>query len=202
MDILEFNINYQLILSVIGTILAVLLVFLILQFFWLRAKVNRLYRKYKYFMMGEDGGSIEMKLSTEVRELRDMVESSQGMLHQQELLATMQLKSFQKIGLVRYDAFDETGDKLSFSLTLLDGKNNGVVLSSLAGHDASRIYAKAVTGGECREALSSEEAESISIALNTLMPDVAKRVEDAVRAGEERNGENPSAKRIARIEKK
>lgn len=202
MDILEFNINYQLILSVIGTILAVLLVFLILQFFWLRAKVNRLYRKYKYFMMGEDGGSIEMKLSTEVRELRDMVESSQGMLHQQELLATMQLKSFQKIGLVRYDAFDETGDKLSFSLTLLDGKNNGVVLSSLAGHDASRIYAKAVTGGECREALSSEEAESISIALNTLMPDVAKRVEDAVRAGEGRNGENPSAKRIDRIEKK
>ena len=202
MDILEFNINYQLILSVIGTILAVLLVFLILQFFWLRAKVNRLYRKYKYFMMGEDGGSIEMKLSTEVRELRDMVESSQGMLHQQELLATMQLKSFQKIGLVRYDAFDETGDKLSFSLTLLDGKNNGVVLSSLAGHDASRIYAKAVTGGECREALSSEEAESISIALNTLMPDVAKRVEDAFRAGEEINGENPSAKRIDRIEKK
>ena len=52
MDILEFNINYQLILSVIGTILAVLLVFLILQFFWLRAKVNRLYRKYKDFMMG------------------------------------------------------------------------------------------------------------------------------------------------------
>ena len=202
MDILEFNINYQLILSVIGTILAVLLVFLILQFFWLRAKVNRLYRKYKYFMMGEDGGSIEMKLSTEVRELRDMVESSQGMLHQQELLATMQLKSFQKIGLVRYDAFDETGDKLSFSLTLLDGKNNGVVLSSLAGHDASRIYAKAVTGGECREALSSEEAESISMALNTLMPDVAKRVEDAFRAGEEINGENPSAKRIDRIEKK
>lgn len=202
MDILEFNINYQLILSVIGTILAVLLVFLILQFFWLRVKVNRLYRKYKYFMMGEDGGSIEMKLSTEVRELRDMVESSQGMLHQQELLATMQLKSFQKIGLVRYDAFDETGDKLSFSLTLLDGKNNGVVLSSLAGHDASRIYAKAVTGGECREALSSEEAESISMALNTLMPDVARRVEDAVRAGEERNGENPSAKRIDRIEKK
>lgn len=202
MDILEFNINYQLILSVIGTILAVLLVFLILQFFWLRAKVNRLYRKYKYFMMGEDGGSIEMKLSTEVRELRDMVESSQGMLHQQELLATMQLKSFQKIGLVRYDAFDETGDKLSFSLTLLDGKNNGVVLSSLAGHDASRIYAKAVTGGECREALSAEEAESIGIALNTLMPDVAKKAEDAVRADKEKNDENPSARCIDRTEKK
>lgn len=202
MDILEFNINYQLILSVVGTVLAVLLAFLILQFFWLRAKVNRLYRKYKYFMMGEDGGSIEMKLSTEVRELRDMVESSQSMLHQQELLATMQLKSFQKIGLVRYDAFDETGDKLSFSLALLDGKNNGVVLSSLAGHDSSRIYAKAVTGGECREALSAEEAESIGIALNTLMPDVARKAEDAVRADKEKNDENPSVRRIDRTEKK
>lgn len=202
MDILEFNINYQLILSVVGTVLAVLLAFLILQFFWLRAKVNRLYRKYKYFMMGEDGGSIEMKLSTEVRELRDMVESSQSMLHQQELLATMQLKSFQKIGLVRYDAFDETGDKLSFSLALLDGKNNGVVLSSLAGHDSSRIYAKAVTGGECREALSAEEAESIGIALNTLMPDVARKAEDSVRADKEKNDENPSARRIDRTEKK
>lgn len=115
-----------------------------------------------------------------------MVESSQSMLHQQELLATMQLKSFQKIGLVRYDAFDETGDKLSFSLALLDGKNNGVVLSSLAGHDSSRIYAKAVTGGECREALSAEEAESIGIALNTLMPDVARKAEDAVRADKEK----------------
>lgn len=202
MDILEFNINYQFVLSVVGTVLAILLVFLILQFFWLRSKVNRLYRKYKYFMAGEDGGSIEMKLSTEVRELRDMVESSQSMLHQQELLATMQLKSFQKIGLVRYDAFDETGDKLSFSLALLDGKDNGFVLSSLAGHDASRIYAKAVTGGDCREALSSEEAESISIALNTLMPNVAKQVEDAIRADEEQNGETPSLRRIDRVEKK
>ncbi len=73
-----------------------------------------------------------------------MIASSENMLHQQELLANMQLQSFQKTGLVRYDAFDDTGDKLSFSLTILDGKNNGFILSALAGHDASRIYAKKV----------------------------------------------------------
>lgn len=44
-----------------------------------------------------------------------MIASSENMLHQQELLANMQLQSFQKTGLVRYDAFDDTGDKLSFS---------------------------------------------------------------------------------------
>lgn len=150
-----------------------LFLFMVLQYFLLRAKVNRLSKKYKYFMNGEDGGSIELKLSTEVRELREMVASSENMLHQQELLATMQLQSFQKVGLVRYDAFDDTGDKLSFSLTLLDGKNNGFILSSLAGHDTSRIYAKQVVKGQCKEALSSEEAESINMALDTLMPDIA-----------------------------
>lgn len=154
-------------------IVVILFLFMVLQYFLLRAKVNRLSKKYKYFMNGEDGGSIELKLSTEVRELREMVASSENMLHQQELLATMQLQSFQKVGLVRYDAFDDTGDKLSFSLTLLDGKNNGFILSSLAGHDTSRIYAKQVVKGQCKEALSSEEAESINMALDTLMPDIA-----------------------------
>ncbi|WP_299144898.1 DUF4446 family protein [uncultured Dialister sp.] len=154
-------------------IVVILFLFLLLQYFLLRNKLNRLSKKYKYFMNGEDGGSIELKLSTEVRELREMVASSENMLHQQELLATMQLQSFQKVGLVRYDAFDDTGDKLSFSLTILDGKNNGFILSSLAGHDTSRIYAKKVVNGQCREALSSEEAESINIALDTLMPDMA-----------------------------
>lgn len=159
--------------AAIGVVIVVFL-FILLQYVLLRNKLNRLAKKYKYFMNGEDGGSIELKLSTEVRELREMVASSGNMLHQQELLATMQLQSFQKVGLVRYDAFDDTGDKLSFSLTVLDGKNNGFILSSLAGHDTSRIYAKKVVNGQCREALSSEEAESINIALDTLMPDMAE----------------------------
>lgn len=197
MDIFNFTINYQLILSVVGTILCLFLLFLILQFIWLRTKVNRLYKKYKYFMAGEDGGSLELKLSTELRELREMIEASQSMLHQQELLATMQLQSFQKIGLIRYDAFDETGDKLSFSLTLMDGRNNGFVISSLSGNDASRIYAKQIHNGQCRESLSSEEAESIRMALNTLMPDMAARVKDAVAENEKED-----AQRIDRKEKK
>ena len=107
-------------LYVVGGIFLVLFLFLAAQILMLRSRLNRLTKKYKYFMNGEDGGSLELRLSTEVRELRDMVTSSENMLHQQELLATMQLQSFQKVGLVRYDAFDDTGDKLSFSLTVLD----------------------------------------------------------------------------------
>ncbi len=162
------------ILYVISAILVALLLLLAAQVLLLRSRLNRLEKKYKYFMNGEDGGSLELRLSTEVRELREMVTSSQSMLHQQELLATMQLSSFQKVGLVRYDAFDDNGDKLSFSLTVLDGKNNGFLLSSLAGHDTSRIYAKKIVNGQCSEAISAEEADSINMALDTLMPDMAQ----------------------------
>lgn len=169
-------------LYVISGVMLVMVLFLAFQLLMLRSRLNRLSKKYKYFMNGEDGGSLELKLSTEVRELREMVSSSENMLHQQELLATMQLQSFQKVGLVRYDAFDDTGDKLSFSLTVLDGKNNGFILSSLAGHDTSRIYAKKVINGQCKDALSSEEAESINMALDTLMPDMAAQAQDAVEA--------------------
>ena len=167
-------------LYLLGAILLALLLLVAAQMLLMRNKIKRLEKKYKYFMNGEDGGSLELRLSTEVRELREMVSSSESMLHQQELLATMQLSSFQKVGLVRYDAFDDTGDKLSFSLTVLDGKNNGFILSSLAGHDTSRIYAKKIVNGQCNEALSTEEAESINMALDTLMPDMAEAAAEAV----------------------
>ena len=58
--------------AAIGVVIVVFL-FILLQYVLLRNKLNRLAKKYKYFMNGEDGGSIELKLSTEVRELREMV---------------------------------------------------------------------------------------------------------------------------------
>ena len=63
--------------AAIGVVIVVFL-FILLQYVLLRNKLNRLAKKYKYFMNGEDGGSIELKLSTEVRELREMVASSAG----------------------------------------------------------------------------------------------------------------------------
>lgn len=168
------NLNY--IWMGLGVILVLLLCFILFQFILLRSKVNRLTKKYNQFMKGKDGASLEFILSSEINELRDMVTSSESMLHQQELLATMQMKSLQKIGLVRFDAFEETGDKLSFAMTVLDGKNNGFVLTSISGDETARIYAKQVMNGSCNESISVEEAQSIEMALNTLMPDIANEL--------------------------
>jgi hypothetical protein len=73
-------INQTIVMYVVAGVLAVLLIVLVLEFFLLRNKLNRLYRKYMYFMKSAEGGSIEVKLSTEVRELREMIASSKNSL--------------------------------------------------------------------------------------------------------------------------
>ncbi|EGF14266.1 DUF4446 family protein [Dialister micraerophilus] len=172
---MEFT-NQHILLG-IGALIVLILLFILFQVLKMRAKINRLNKKYSYFMAGEKGQTLEFKLSTEVRELREMMQTSKAMLHQQELLATMQLNSVQKIGVLKYDAFEETGDKLSFSITFLDGRNNGVVITSLSGRETSRIYGKRILNGRAKEPLSVEEAQSVELAMQKLMPSIAKKAE-------------------------
>lgn len=165
-------------LYIIFALLGLILCFLIGQIWILRSKISTLSKRYKAFMTGDNGVSVERQLAVEVKELREMIHTSKEMLHQHEILSQMQVQSFQRSGLIKYDAFDDTGDKLSFSLTLLDGANHGFVLSSLVGQETSRIYVKQIVNGQCKEALSSEEAASINMALAGYMIQNQKQTEE------------------------
>lgn len=76
-------------------------------------------------------------------------------------------KSVRRTGLVRFDAFDDMGGKLSFAAALLDEKGNGLVISSISGRQESRSYAKRIVNGESDIALSKEEKEAIEQALRS-----------------------------------
>ena len=67
--------------------------------------------------------------------------------------------------LVRYDAYGELAGKQSISLALLDARQNGVVLSSIAHRDTARLYCKPVSAGSGEQPLSPEEAEAVRLAL-------------------------------------
>jgi hypothetical protein len=69
------------------------------------------------------------------------------------------------VGLVRYDAFEDVGGRLSFSCALLDDHGSGVVVTSINGRQDTRVYAKPVTGGRSSYNLSVEEEEAIRQAL-------------------------------------
>ncbi|MBQ2937517.1 MAG: DUF4446 family protein [Clostridia bacterium] len=76
-------------------------------------------------------------------------------------------KCIQKIGIVRYSAFKDTGSDLSFALALLDEKNNGIVLNGIYSREMSNIYAKPVKNGSSSYTLSNEELEAIDKAINS-----------------------------------
>ncbi len=65
------------------------------------------------------------------------------------------------VGLVRYDAFSQTGGKQSFSLALLDGETNGAVVTGLFKEGETRVYVKKIKEGECERTLSPEEEEAV-----------------------------------------
>jgi len=73
-------------------------------------------------------------------------------------------RSIQGIGVVRYNPFPEMGSNMSFSLALLDGHANGVVLSVLTNRDGSRVYGKAVENGNSSYPLSDEERQALALA--------------------------------------
>jgi hypothetical protein len=75
-------------------------------------------------------------------------------------------KSFQKIGVVRFNPFSDMGGNQSFVIALLDGQNNGFVVSSFFIKEGNRVYAKAIKAGKCDYPLSKEEEEAIGKAIN------------------------------------
>ncbi len=80
--------------------------------------------------------------------------------------------SVRKVALLRYDAFEDVGGRLSFSCALLDDDGNGVVLTSINGRQETRVYAKPVAQGTSSHNLSLEEEEAIRRALGEPQADV------------------------------
>lgn len=78
--------------------------------------------------------------------------------------------SVQRVGLVRYDAFEDMGGHLSFSAALLDANGNGLVITSINGRQDTRCYAKPVEFWSSRHNLSEEEEQAIRLALASAQP--------------------------------
>lgn len=73
----------------------------------------------------------------------------------------------QKVGIVRFNAFEDVGGEQSFAVVLLNGEGSGLAISSLYGRQDSRVYAKRITNGESDRALSDEEKVALSEAMQT-----------------------------------
>lgn len=85
----------------------------------------------------------------------------------QEELFSLLGHSARNLGVVRYDAFDDMGGRMSFSAAWLDDHGNGIVITSINARAESRAYAKPIRGGTSEHNLSPEEQHAIADALGT-----------------------------------
>ncbi len=160
-----YGLTTQIIFAAAAGIAGIIAILLLVYTVILNRRVKNLEKKYTFFMQDEMGKSLEAKLHDDVAKLQDL-QGTLDMIHnrQKDILA-VQSNCFRKIGFVKYNAFDNIGNNLSFAFTVLDGKDDGFCLSSVYGRNESRIFAKPIAAGKCLYGMSAEEQESLESAL-------------------------------------
>ncbi|MDO4470997.1 MAG: DUF4446 family protein [Lachnospirales bacterium] len=134
------------------------------------AKINKLNRTYDYFMRGKDAETLEdfiIEISEEVRRLQ---EEDRGAKETIRSINRNIRASYQKFGLVRYNAFKGMGGNLSFAMAMLDYTNSGFVLNSVHSREGCYLYLKRVDMGQTDGPLGNEEKEAVEQALGYIEP--------------------------------
>lgn len=142
----------------------VLLVLMIL--LWLRYR--RLYRAYDLFMRGKDAETLEETIIALGDEMRDLRAEDRANKDAIRVLNKNQRASFQKFGIVRYNAFKEMGGNMSFAIAELDYTNSGFIMNTVHSREGCYLYVKEVDCGQTEVLLSAEEKEALEKALGYL----------------------------------
>lgn len=153
--------NFSSNLTVLFALLAIAAVSAIFSIFtfWQNKNFTKLKKTFFTGKTARDLETIFQILNTETDIIKNQVKK-----HEKQLLQMQEQIVFpiQKIGVVRYNPFNDQGGNLSFSLALLDGRENGIILTSMHGREHNRIYCKKIIQGICDSQLTEEENRAIS----------------------------------------
>lgn len=145
--------------------LVILVVLLLILVIVTMTKLRRLDRKYDYFMRGKDAETLEDIIMDEIDELRDLRAEDRSNKDSIRTLNRNFRASFQKYGIVKYNAFKGMGGNLSFALAVLDYTNSGFVMNCVHSREGCYLYIKEVDMGQTDIVLGNEEQEALEQAL-------------------------------------
>ena len=145
--------------------LAVTSFILLLLVFWLWRRTRRLGRRIDALTRGAEGKDLGEVLDAHLDKVFAVSAEVDELTVRTAVAEANLRRSFQRIGLVRFNPFEDTGGNQSFALALLDANGDGIVLSSLHSRTGTRVYAKAVNGGRSETALSDEETQAVRDAM-------------------------------------
>ena len=149
----------------LGIICALLILFVV--YIIVLVKYVKLKNKYSEFMQGKNAKSLESEIVGVCQDIKLLKGTADRNKKDIRILYKNMESAIQKTGIVKYDAFNQMGGQLSFSLALLDENNNGFILNSVHSAEGCYSYTKEIIGGKCAIDLGEEEKQALALAMKS-----------------------------------
>ena len=146
-------------------ILVVLILVLIVLLAVQISKTSKLKKRLDKFVLGKDGASLEQDIAGLYEDNKFLKTRADKNKKDIRTLYKRMENAYQKMGIVKYDAFNQMGGQLSFSLALLDENNNGFIINSVHSTEGCYSYTKEIKNGESSISLGKEEEEALATAI-------------------------------------
>lgn len=158
-SLIDQNLNILLIFLLVAVLISLVLV--VYCFF----KLKSIKRKSEVFFEGKNGKNLEEVVLKNISDVKALDTEIQELYNISNTIHKLSLSSIHRVGIVRFNPFGDIGGDQSFSVALLDGKNSGVVISSLHTKEGTRVYAKPIDKGVAEKyPLTEEEKKVVKIA--------------------------------------
>ena len=129
-------------------------------------QIHKLKKKYKMFMDGKNAKTLEESIMSRMDQMDYLISSNKKNENDIQTIYKNLKSTFQKVGLVKYDAFQEMGGKLSFSLALLNETNDGFIINAMHSREGCYTYIKEIIDGNSVITLADEEKEALGMAMH------------------------------------
>ena len=129
--------------------------------------IIKLKNRIKKFLNGSDSKNIEELMIQYVNDLNHLKQTDITNINKKiETIENKLTYCLQKVGIVKYNAFEDMGNNMSFSAALLDEEFNGFILTGIYSRESSYMYSKIIKNGKPMITLSNEEKQALQIAIN------------------------------------
>ncbi len=130
-----------------------------------QVKINKLRKRYEVFMKGKTAKSLEDTLIYRLEQVDDLIKNNASNERNINAIQKRMEFAFQKYAVVKYDALEEMGGKLSYALCMLNEKNDGYIINTVHSREGCYSYVKEIIDGNSVIGLAEEEAQALEEAL-------------------------------------
>lgn len=161
--VIDIITEYQLYIVIALILLVLILIILVIIAY---SSLNKVEKRYRRLMRGTNNKSLEELLIQYLENAQEAVKISSDIKAESEYIKSQLVNCLQKVAIKRYKAFEDIGSDLSYSIALLDNKDDGVILTGIYGRNETTSYAKPIDKGISRYDLSEEEKTVLKDAMN------------------------------------